>query len=358
MASRPLAAAAVMIALVAWAAPSRAEPSAAEKETARSFMAEGRVRRDRNDLPGALESFRAADAIMHVPTTGLEVARTEAALGRLVEAADALRSVLHLPASPNDPPPFVAARGAAQSLLADVLARVPSIRVAPRGSKEGVRVAIDDAPLPAEAIGQAFKIDPGHHVVRVTQRGATVTREVDVAERETKLVAFDGPSDSPAGAAAVAPAPGPDPAPEPAAPAPSADAPPATSPEPSDAAPGDAPPPGAPSHPMRTIAWTGVAVAGAGVVVGSITGLLSLSHASDAKAICDGDHCPPAAASDIDAAHATGRASTIAFAVAGAGAAVALVGFLVGDRGSPPDAQAARVVPWIGPGAAGARVTF
>ncbi len=48
-----------------------AEPTAAEKETARGQMADGRTKRQKNDLEGALRAFEAADALMHVPTTGL-----------------------------------------------------------------------------------------------------------------------------------------------------------------------------------------------------------------------------------------------------------------------------------------------
>src|SRR5262249_49902102 len=52
------------------------QPSASDRETARALMAEGRERRDAGDLAAALKSFQTADSIMHVPTTGLEVART------------------------------------------------------------------------------------------------------------------------------------------------------------------------------------------------------------------------------------------------------------------------------------------
>src|SRR4051794_22145874 len=75
-----------------------AEPTASGKETARGLMTEARDLRDKNDLRGALSRFQAADAIMRVPTTGLEVARTEAALGLLVEARDTIHRVLAIPA--------------------------------------------------------------------------------------------------------------------------------------------------------------------------------------------------------------------------------------------------------------------
>lgn len=46
-----------------------AEPTAADKETARTLMQDGRAKRTKGDHAGALEAFRAAHGIMKVPTT-------------------------------------------------------------------------------------------------------------------------------------------------------------------------------------------------------------------------------------------------------------------------------------------------
>ncbi|MEO7109611.1 MAG: hypothetical protein ABI183_04150, partial [Polyangiaceae bacterium] len=91
-------------------------PTAADKDTARALMAQGADLRDKNDLKGALQSFQAADAIMHVPSTSLEVAKTAAALGQLVEARDAALAAARYPVNPGEPKPFVNARKEAQSL--------------------------------------------------------------------------------------------------------------------------------------------------------------------------------------------------------------------------------------------------
>src|SRR5947207_9657736 len=69
LASRGCAAFVLALSL-AVASPALAAPSAADRETARALVVEGKQRRDKGDLPGALESFKAADAIMRVPTTG------------------------------------------------------------------------------------------------------------------------------------------------------------------------------------------------------------------------------------------------------------------------------------------------
>src|SRR5687767_3133797 len=108
-ASRRPAAAAVLAVLLATSLL-QAQPSAAQKETARGLMAEARELREHGDLQSALSRFSAADSIMGVPTTGFEMAATQAELGKLVEARETLRRVLTLPQSPDDPEPFNAAR--------------------------------------------------------------------------------------------------------------------------------------------------------------------------------------------------------------------------------------------------------
>src|SRR5206468_7438918 len=59
-----------------WSASASCEPTTMEKADARAWMAEGRTLRNQRNYEAALKSFKAADGIMHVPTTGFEVART------------------------------------------------------------------------------------------------------------------------------------------------------------------------------------------------------------------------------------------------------------------------------------------
>src|SRR3954469_7244655 len=83
-----------------------AEPKAAQKKIARGLLDEGRAKDERGDHKGPLESFRAADNLMHVPTTALEVARQEIALGLLVDARDTLLRVRRSPVNPGEPAVF------------------------------------------------------------------------------------------------------------------------------------------------------------------------------------------------------------------------------------------------------------
>jgi len=138
-----------------------AEPGATERETARGLMAEGRSDRENGDLQDALRAFLGADAIMHVPTTGLEVARTQAALGLLVEAWNTALRVSRTIAKAGEPAPFERARQAAVVLEGELEARVPSL---------------------TEAAGEAPRRDPGassaSSVAAATAEGGTATEAV------------------------------------------------------------------------------------------------------------------------------------------------------------------------------------
>src|SRR2546425_4050542 len=113
-----------------------AEPTAADRETARALMKQGVAARDSGDLKGALKNFEAADAIMHVPSTGFEVAKTRAALGMLIEARDVALSIARAPAQPGEPSPFAEARNASQKLSDDLEGRIPSIKLSVKAASD------------------------------------------------------------------------------------------------------------------------------------------------------------------------------------------------------------------------------
>ena len=87
-------------------------------------------------LQAALKAFRAADSIMHVPTTAIEVAKTEALAGLLLEARDHALTLARSKAQPGEPGPFADARTAAQQLANELDVRIPSVRFTLTGAKE------------------------------------------------------------------------------------------------------------------------------------------------------------------------------------------------------------------------------
>jgi hypothetical protein len=306
------------------ATPARAQ-SSADKETARTLFEEGKTKRDRGDAAGALASFRAADAIMNVPTTKLAVARAHAALGQLTEAREAALAVALIPAAPNEPAPFVDARGAAAKLSTELSDRIPSVAIVVEGAPkdEETIVTVDGAVVPKEAWGFPRRLNPGKHTIVAKVRGREVKNEVSLNEKQMQSVTLDVTS-----IAAAAPA---------------ADA--AARPEAQPA-----------KGPLSPLVWGGLGVAAVGVGLGTITGVVSMNNASELDVQCRDGRCPPGAHGSLDAAQTWATVSTVSFIVAGLGAGVATVGFFMGRKApseAAPGSSTAAVTPVIGLGTAG-----
>jgi hypothetical protein len=305
-------------------------PTASQRETARALMDEGRARRERHDLRGALSSFRAADAMMHVPTTGFEVARAQVALGELVEARDTLQQVLRWAPRRDEPRAFAEARANAQALDDDLAGRIPTLRLVLSNAPPDPHVTVDGVAIPAEAASAPIRVDPGHHVVTAGKGGAAHA-ELDLAERELRTISLALPAEE--------------------APPPVAAAEPASGSEPHD-----------PPRVARAIAITGFGVGAAGLAVGAVAGLMSIQKTNALKATCGPSNtCDPSTAGDLDAARSTATISTVAFVAGGVGLVVGLGAVVLGGR-RPPEAPrtsaGVSVTPWIGPGTAGLRGSF
>jgi hypothetical protein len=90
-----------------------------------------------------------------------------------------------------------------------------------------------------------------------------------------------------------------------------------------------------------------------------VTGILSFSSTSSAKALCTGGQCPPASWGDLSTASTTATASDIAFAAAGVGVVAFVASFFVTkSSASQAPAAAVRVIPWFGPTTVGVSATF
>ncbi len=112
------------------------------------------------------------------------------------------------------------------------------------------------------------------------------------------------------------------------------------------------------------LVYVGFGVAGAGLVLGTVTGIVSLSRTSSLQDECPNDLCRPEKQDDIDAARRIGHVSTASFVVAGLGAAVGLLAWLDDDdeaaapSATEPAASALSVQPVLGVGLAGLKGTF
>ncbi len=349
--------------MTAWAGVSFAQPTAADRETARSLMQEGRDLRDKGHGADALKRFKAADDIMHVPTTALEVAKTQAGMGMFVEARDTIANIRKLPTSASDPAPFQEARAKADELDNNLENRIPAITIAVTGAGDGETptIVVDGVSVPSAALGLPRRVNPGRHMIVAKTPSGRGEQTVDVKEGDRKEVQI-----MLKGGGSSAPEPPSEPGGEPTATPPPEHP---TEPE------------GPKSHSPTLITWIGAGVGGAGLIAGSITGIMSMS--SQLSHECPNMACANGKAGGNDYSSATSLATIadVGFAVAGVGAAVAVATLIIGHEESTsakpqenaapaggggdgttdptaapapaPESSRLRVVPWVGLGSAG-----
>jgi hypothetical protein len=167
-----------------------AQPSSADKETARNLMKEGDTKFAAKDFAGALKAYQAAHAIMQVPSTGLPLARTQLERGLLVEARDTLLQVSRHPKEANEPAAYAKAREEAAQLAQKIAPRIPSLVIVVEGaSADAAAVAVDGSAVPSAALGAPRKVNPGSHTVTASAPGyRDASATVDVKEGENEKV--------------------------------------------------------------------------------------------------------------------------------------------------------------------------
>jgi len=302
-------------------AHSAAAQSPSERVTARHLMDDGDRYTEQKQFTEALRVYAAAHTIMHVPTTGIEVARTLTSLGRLVEAREAALAVTRMPVAPGESKPFGAARREATTLAEQLDARIPVLRLELAGGADPatVHATIDGTEIPGKSLALPQRVDPGFRSVRVRAAGfAPIIRQVAAMEGTTTVVHVDLNSPS---AASSSPS------------------------SQSDTLFG-----------LPPLALGGLTAAAAGVTIGTITGIISLDKASDARTLCGPDtrNCDPAAASTIDSSKTYGWIATASFAIAIAGGALATYEILT----KKDSTRAATLDVFVAGGGAGMRGTF
>jgi hypothetical protein len=314
-------------------------PTAQELETARNLYKEGKELRAKGDLPGAIEKLLAAHALGNTPVTGIELARTYALAGKLVEAREIALSVARLQVASDETEKSAEARTDAARLAAELRPRIPTLRVRVQGvaSGEEGHLVIDAFEVPDAAIGEPLKVNPGHHaVVLRAGEGGTAREsrgEVETAEGTSAEITLSVPP------------------------------PPVTPPPPE-------PPPAPVAHRNTLVVTLGFGAAIVGGAAGLFTGAAAISKKNQLSSECNGFQCGPenGGSSDLSTARTYATASTVAFGVAGAGLVVGLIGLLTsGSSAAPAPATPhpagtsdydARIAPWFGVGAAGVHGTF
>jgi len=211
--------------------------------------------------------------------------------------------------------------------LSEVEAAIPSVVVsakdtAGRDTLE-VRVRIDSIVVTERLLGTAIELDPGPHRLRFEHGDAPAIEQdivVSQGEKNRRVAVSFAP------APAVAPAPPTPPQPPP-------------------------PPPDGSSFFDRfnTLSYIGFGVGAAGLLVGTITGAMSLSALSDTEAQCDGDgKCPESAREDYDSTIALANVSNVGFVLGILGVGVGVYSLFMNEDAPPAEQASVRAV--VGPG--------
>lgn len=289
---RTLAALAFGAVLVAGLAPSlarAADPAAAREQLKMGYDLAQEGKCDKA-IPHLLESLRLdprAITLINLASCEEKTGRWAAALGHWADARARAQSES---ASLIEEEATKRAR--------DLEKKIPRLTVVlGSGAPAGTEVARDGVVLGAVSLGVAMPVDPGPHTVVARAPGhADGSKTVAIAEGESARVDV-APGGVVANKAATA-----------------------------DTAGGGAQAAGGGTSPL---VWIGFGTAIAGVTIGSISGLLALERASNAKEACPENRCTdPADLDRVDGGRTLGWISTISFAVAGVGALVGIYGIV------------------------------
>ena len=326
-----------MLALVGAPRVARAEePSAADRATARTLAQEGydALRAERYSV--AIDRFKRADALVHAPTLLRDLARAQVGLGHLVEARETYARVLRERVPPKSPASWSRAVEEAKQDLAALETRVPWLTISVTGPLHP-QVTLDGQPVPESALGTKQAADPGRHELHAAGDGyLEASKIVELREGEALSVAIE-----------LERAP--------------------VEPPPKKV---EAVPPPAPVVRMKEPGWRkpamvgAFAVGGAGIVVGSVTGIMALTKHNQLVSDCPNHTCGRDQESNYNDFHTLGTVSTIGFVAGGAGLATGVVLLLIKPKTSVetpapgPASRGANWSPFIGVGAAGVRGSF
>jgi hypothetical protein len=307
-------------ALFAGVAAPRTSLAVTDAETAQALYDQGLALRDAGDVPGSVKVFELAFAKVPSPIIGLDLARGYEKLGRLLDALKIVETIAAMPRLPEETERSTAARSEASRLGVTLPPRIATLVLVLTGAgSAGSTLVIDGALVPDSAKNQPRKMDPGKHTIVVASSKEVVT-ELLLAPGETRSLTLTVEG---------APMAGPAPAPAPATTSASA-------------------------RSLGPLGYVGFGLAGAGLVVGTVTGLLAINKSSQLRDGCRSDgNCPPGEADTLHQARVLGNYSTGAFAVAIGGAVLGVYDLLTHKTEPAKTTTTGGVQPWVGVGSIG-----
>ncbi len=253
---------------------------AKRKDAARVLAKQGLAKIDEGNLEEAIRLLEAAEARFHAPTHLLFLAQANEKLGRLPRAVDLYDALIEETLPDYAPNEFREAQRIGTLARAELLKRVGLVRVIVRGgggAEEKVSIdGVERAPKKGP-----YAVEPGPHEVTHGRDGKAMTKHVDVGAGETREVTFEITEKPPA-----VPRPSP--------------------------------------YLMPGVAV--LAVGGAALIAGAVTGGLSLKDVAELEDLCPAsEDCDDVNRPLYDEAKNLGNASTALFAVGGVAAAIGIV---------------------------------
>jgi len=314
-----------------WVGSANAEPSAADRATARSLATEGYWALHDKRYAEAADRFGRADALVHAPTLTLDWARSLVGLGQFVEAQERYELIIREGVDNKAPPSWQRALTDAKAELAALRPRLSWVTITVAGAGDA-HVSIDGVAVPAATIGVRRAINPGSHDFAAAASGyLSSSKKLTLAEGQEGSVALELQVD----------------------------------PNQQQAQPVlDAPPPVqvvVSSQPTRnrTPAYVAFGVGAAGLVVGGVSGILWLGKRSTLNAHCPTrDECPPEYKDTVNAYDTLGIVSGTGFAVGVAGVATGVTLWLLDSSSNSAPARGLVVRPYVGVGNIGAVGSF
>jgi hypothetical protein len=281
---------------------------------ARALGVQGIKLADEGNCPAAIEKLERAEALYHAPTMLGRLGECQVQVGQIVLGSENLNRVVREQLPPGSPKAFQDAQERARRVLEQALPRIAYLvlHVGPPGIDP--KVSVGEAVVPPALLGADRPTDPGTYEIVASAPGylpAKTTVTLAEGARQDITVTL---SPDPAQAAKPAAAP--------AAPMPTSGLATTTS--------TSAPRASGANARDDTLAYVLLGVGGAGLLTGTITGLIAISKKNELE--CERDRCPPDQHDKLDSARSMALISTIGFGVGIAGGAAGAVLLLMGGK--------------------------
>jgi len=276
----------------------------------------------------ALDKYTRAFSIVKLPALAVHMARADVKLGRFVAAADLYQAATQLGDGVGEASVQARARSEAQVERAALLLRIPKMLIRVLGvDPKSVTVQVDGATFPPESYESGWLVDPGTHKVTANdgnQQQEQMAAMIEGEARELRFAFEASPKPMTAGQA-VQP---------------------------------EKPAEGGPST-MRTAAWVGFGVGGAGLLFWGTTGLVALSKSNHFKSLHCGQPgqqlCDP---NETNSYNTWKTLSGVGFYTGAAGLLTGAVLYFAEPRQKRARDSVAHVLPWLGVGSAGVEGQF